>query len=146
MIDLLLNTIALDPNRWTKEKTAYFKLDQLFPHLAKNEFNRLEVWQYHISEENKLGIKKLQNKAQNFGLFFPIIGIYPKLSYTEKKRTDEYDNIKKIFEYAKILDSEIIKIFVGNISSNEITDKQYDLSVDFMKKMTGLAKDLGLIV
>ncbi len=146
MIHLLLNTIALEPNRWTKEKTAYFRLDQLFPKLAKTGFNQLELWQYHISEKNKIGIKNLQIKAQNFGLYFPVIGIYPKLIYTKKKRTKELDKVKKLIEYAKILNSEVLKIFVGDISSNQRSSERYYPSVDFMKERARLANTAALAV
>ena len=44
MAHLLLNTLALDPNRWTPEKIAYYPLGALLVPIAEAGFGGVELW------------------------------------------------------------------------------------------------------
>jgi len=146
MIYLLLNSIALDPNRWTNDKTAYYKFDQLLKPIADAGFHYIEIWGYHILRESEKSISSFQQMGSSLGLHFPIIGLYPKLHLIGNGRRKEMDQLKKIFNDAKILRSSIIKIFVGNIGTEVITSAEYERSVEFMSEMTTLAKSSGLVI
>jgi sugar phosphate isomerase/epimerase len=146
MIYLLLNSIALDPNRWTPAKTAYYKFDQLLKPIAEADFHFVEIWGYHLLRENENTIIYFKEIADSLGLHFPIIGIYPILHLTGNKRQLELDKVKKIFNDANILGAKIVKIFVGNLSTEKITTTEYERSVGFMSEMTNLAKSFGLII
>lgn len=139
-IQLLLNSIALEPNRWTKEKIPFFQLEQLFNPVAKAGFRFLEIWQYHISRESEKVINRYKSTGDSSGLTFPIIGLYPIIHLEGTKRQKEFSELKKMFEFANILDSKIIKIFIGNKSAKEISEKDYYNSVLFLSEMTNLAK------
>ena len=146
MIHFLLNTIALDPNRWTKDKVPYYRIDQLIKPITISGFHFLEIWQYHISFENEIYIKQLRNQGRSLGLSFPVVGMYPKLHLYGEDRLKEVAQMEKIINYAKILGAKILKIFVGNISSSNITKSEYDNSLETMKTVISLAKTLDLIV
>jgi 3-dehydroshikimate dehydratase len=146
MIKILLNSIALDPNRWTKNKLAFYKLDKLLPAVSAAGFNYLELWQYHISKEKKDQIKKYYKIANSLGLSFPITGLYPKLQLTGKERQIELDKIKTVFEFAVLLGSEIVKIFVGNQSSSKLSEVEYNRTIEFMTEIISLAKTHGLTI
>jgi sugar phosphate isomerase/epimerase len=144
MIYLLLNSIALDPNRWTPAKTAYYKFDQLLKPITEAGFHFVEIWGYHISRESENTIINIRKTADSLGLNFSIIGIYPILHLTGNKRQLELEKVKKIFNDAYILGAKIVKIFVGNLSTEKITPAEYERSVKFMSEMTNLAKSFGL--
>jgi len=74
-IQLLLNSVALEPNRWTKEKIPHFQLEQLLKPITKAGFRFLELWQYHISREREKVIHRIKSTGDNSGLSFPIIGL-----------------------------------------------------------------------
>jgi sugar phosphate isomerase/epimerase len=143
---LLFNTVAMDPNRWTKDKIAYFKFDQLLRPIADANFHYVEVWQYHISREHEVTIKNLSEKASSLGVSFPIVGLYPALHYDGDERIKAMDEIKRNFDYSKILGAEIIKIFTGKMGPEIITDSEYKRSVDFMKEIAELAKTYKLTI
>jgi len=143
---LLLNSVALEPNRWTKEKIPHFQLEQLLTPITKAGFRFLELWQYHISRESEKVINRIKSTGDNSGLSFPIIGLYPIIHEKGEKRQNELSEVKKIFEYAKILDSKIIKIFVGTLSAKDIAEKDYYNSVVFLSEMTNLAKAYHLTI
>jgi len=146
MIYLLINSIALDPNRWTAEKLAYYRFDQLLKPIEEAGFHFVEIWGFHILREDEKSIKSFQKMGDSLGLQFPIIGIYPKLHLSGDERQHEMEQIKKIFNDANILGSKIVKIFVGNLSSAKATQEEYKRSVEFLSEMTNLAKSLGIII
>ncbi len=146
MIYLLLNSIALEPNRWTPEKIAYYKFDQLLKPIVDAGFHFVEIWEYHISRESESNITNFQMIADSLGLHFPIIGIYPKLHLTGQERQQELDEVKKILNYANILGTKIVKIFVGNLSTEKITNAEYERSIEYMSEVTNHAKSFGLII
>jgi sugar phosphate isomerase/epimerase len=146
MIYLLLNSIALDPNRWTPEKTAYYKFDQLLKPIVEADFHFVEIWGYHILRENEKTITSFREIGDSLGLQFPIIGMYPKLHLNGNERQQEMDQVKKIFNDANILGTQIVKIFVGNLSTETITTAEYGRSVEFMSEMANIAKSFGLII
>jgi len=146
MIYLLLNSIALDPNRWTREKIAHYRFDQLLKPIANAGFHYIEIWEHHILRESESSVTNTKRIADSLDLHFPIIGMYPKLHLTGVDRLDELNQVKRIFNYAHIFGTKIVKIFVGNLSSEKITKRKYEYSLEFMSEMTNLAKSFGLLI
>ncbi len=114
--------------------------------VALSGFHFVEIWQYHISRESEAFIKRFREQGDDTGLSFPIVGMYPKLHFQGDERRREMREIEKLLSYANILGSKIIKIFVGKIGSAQITQAEYDNSVETMKKILSLTKTLDLIV
>lgn len=146
MIHLFLNSIALEPNRWTAEKIAGNRLDKLLAPIAETGFCFVEVWQYHISRESEVVIKSFRDIADSCDIQFPVIGMYPKLHLAGKDQRDEMDLVKKVFNDAKILGAKVIKIFPGNVATAELDNAQYQRSVGFMTEMANLAETLELTI
>jgi sugar phosphate isomerase/epimerase len=144
MITVLLNSIALDPNRWTKEKIPFYKLERLLTPIAETGFRFVEVWQYHVSQEPEAQINAIREMGNSLGLSFPIVGFYPQLHLEGEEGQREGERIKRLFSRAKILGAAIVKIFVGTRDSALITAKEYDRSVEFMRQMTSHAEALDL--
>jgi len=146
MITVLLNSIALEPNRWTKEKIPCYKLEQLLMPIAETGFRFVEVWQYHLSEEPEAQINAICELGSSLGLSFPVVGLYPQLHLEGEEYQREGDRIKRLFARAKMLGAAIVKIFVGTRDSALITAKEYDRSVEVMKQMTSHANALDLTI
>ncbi len=144
MKPLLLNTIALEPNRWIPGKKAFYKLEKLLTPAFAHGFTAFEVWQYHISRETEDGITKIIDLANEYHLTFPVIGIYPKLHLSGDERRKELDEIEKICRFSDKLHSHILKFFVGSKSANLLDTGEYDNSVAFLKDMAAVTMDHGL--
>jgi len=56
------------------------------------------------------------------------------------------NRIKKIFNYANILGTKFVKIFVGSLSTAKAKRAEYKRSVEFLSEMTNLAKSHGIII
>lgn len=146
MPHLLLNTLALDPNRWTPKKHPYYRLDTLLPSIAEAGFRGIELWQYHISRARKAEVERLHDQAEALGLRVPIVGMYPRLHLHGLARRAAWDEVKRMFEYAALLRTAIVKIFVGSKGTDQHTDAEYDRALAFLSDMTALATSHGLTI
>ena len=145
-MDLLLNTIALDPNRWTADKTPYYALDRLLPHIAGTDFKKLEVWQHHVSHASENDIHWYRQLADDLGLAFAILGLYPRLHLEGTARKQEMDAVQHLFDVAGVLGVRLIKIFPGNLGTDVVTDTEYDRSIGFMQEMARHAATADLTI
>ncbi|MCG8605912.1 sugar phosphate isomerase/epimerase [bacterium] len=145
-MQILLNSIALDPNRWTKDKLAYFSLEQLLNHVARAGFHFIEVWQYHISRATENEIRNYQKIANSLGISFPAVGMYPTLHLAGQERKDELDKVERLMNYAELLEADIVKVFVGVRGSDKVTHSEYQASVQFMHEILALADDRKLTI
>ncbi|UCH62067.1 MAG: sugar phosphate isomerase/epimerase [Fidelibacterota bacterium] len=146
MIYLLLNSIALDPHRWTAQKIPYFQIRDLLHPVAEAGFSMLEVWQYHVSRESETVIRELRKLGDSLELSFPVVGFYPKLHLSGAERQQELELFDRITRYAKILGAKIIKIFAGIKGTDQLEETEYDRSLVFLAGMIDTAEKNGLLV
>ena len=141
MVYLLLNTLALDPHRWTPEKVGYYRLEALLAPIAEAGFHGVELWQYHLCRESKAEVQQLRTKAEALGVRFPVVGMYPQLHLDGKSRGEAWDEVKKVVDYAALLGAEIVKIFVGSRATDDLTEAEYERSLAFLADLVALAGD-----
>jgi sugar phosphate isomerase/epimerase len=141
---LLLNTIALDPNRWTPDKTPYYRLVDLLPAVAEAGFHRLEVWQYHLSTLDAEGVTALQECAQELRITSPVVGLYPALHVDDEACEQEWAQHRRLLDEAAHLGAEAVKIFAGQLGSAEVDDAAYDRSIAFARRLAEAAAGRSL--
>jgi sugar phosphate isomerase/epimerase len=146
MVTVALNSIALDPHRWTKEKIPFHKLERLLAPIARTGFRFVEIWQHHISEETEAQINAIRDIGTSLGLSFPVVGLYPQLHIEGEEYRRESERTSRLLSYAKMLGADIVKIFVGTRDSALITAREYERSVEAMRQMTSRAEALDLTI
>jgi sugar phosphate isomerase/epimerase len=144
MITILLNSIALDPNRWTSEKIPYFRLLDLIEPIGEAGFRYVEVWQQHILPEDAETVMGIRDVGNALGVAFPIVGAYPKLHLDSRDQEQELEQFRQIVERAQILGSKVIKIFVGTKGSEDLDEVEYEQSVAFLDQLVTLAGEHDL--
>ena len=146
MAKLLLNTLALDPNRWTSEKRPAFRLDVLLPEIAARNFDLLEIWQYHLTSASEQELVEIRLMLNDFGMEVPIVGAYPILHVSGVVVQHEITKFVRVLEIASALNARGIKIFAGNQPTACLNDTQYQNSVGFLRKLVELAEERDLLV
>lgn len=144
MPHLLLNTIALEPNRWTADKIPYFKLEDLLKPIKNAGFHFLEIWQYHLTRRSQKEMVALKSRMVDLGLATRIIGLYPAIHLDGPERQREMSTVKKAIAYATLLGAHSIKIFVGLKASNTLSSAEYERSVIFAQEMANHLHQYGL--
>ena len=146
MPHLLLNTIALDPNRWTPEKVAYFDLVDLLPALAEAGFDALEVWQYHLSRLADEQVAALGERARSLGVTFPVVGLYPALHLDGEERAREWAAMEMLVARSADLGARVVKMFAGRLGSDEVDEEAFERSVGFAREMAEAVAEHGLVL
>lgn len=145
-MSLLLNTIALDPNRWTPAKQPYFQLVGLLPAFRRHSFQQLEVWQYHLTTLPEDGLDRLVERAQTLEITFPIVGLYPALHHEGVARVHEQRAMQTAIGRAARLGARTIKIFAGQLGSAAVDARAYTRSIAFAQRLASWAADFGMTV
>lgn len=144
--ELVLNTIALDPNRWTPEKVAHFDLVDLLPVIAEAGFDALEVWQYHLARLTDEQVAALSERARSLGIALPVVGLYPALHLSGEDREREWKAMETLIARSAVLGAEMVKMFAGCLGSDEITKETFARSVAFAQEMAKAAAGYGLVL
>ncbi len=145
-IRILLNSIALDPNRWTAEKVPFNRLDELLEPIANSGFRGVEVWQHHISSLDDRAITELREQAENLGLDFPVLGIYPELHLGGTDGEDALAETLRLLDIAASLGANTVKMFVGTKASSDLTEMEEVNTMASLEMLAGAAEDRDLLL
>ena len=143
---LLLNTIALDPNRWTAEKQPYFALEAILGLVAAAGFHALEVWQYHLSTLDGAAVEALGERTRSLKVTFPIVGMYPALDLEGEAEAREWAVVRALMQRAERLGARGVKVFAGRLGSADASAAAYRRSIAFARRLVALAGEHDLAV
>jgi sugar phosphate isomerase/epimerase len=142
----LLNTIAVEPNRWTRERIpAYDLARDIVPRAAAAGFRRLEVWQYHLSHRSMDEAKAVREAGAKHGVTFPVVGCYPAFHLEGPEAEAARREACGLADRAALLGARWLKFFFGRIKGSDLTPRQLELTTARVQEWTayGRAKELG---
>jgi len=122
-MQILLNTILLEPNRWTADKIPHKPLERLLPKVKQFGFDKLEIWQYHIPQHSEKEIQRLIDVMKALNMTCPVLGAYPAL-HLFGNNAEESKKFTHLIQIAVKLNVKIFKVFAGNIPSKKINTNQ----------------------
>ena len=119
---LLFNTIMLEVNRWAADKTPTRPLADLLPAVAAAGFDRLELWQYHVSSLDRAGFEALRQALGANGMQCPAFGAYPVLHLQGTEAEAAEAELDNLVERAEALGARTFKIFPGRLASGAASE------------------------
>ncbi len=145
-MQLALNTIAFEPNRWKPDKSLARPLEPILEAVSRAGYSACEIWQYHISNRTQDDVKTLAAKAHALGLSVPAIGAYPALHLSGAERQREMEAFKRIIDACAIMAARTVKIFCGRIASSEVTSEMRGVCLAFLREIVDRAGDRGVTI
>lgn len=146
MPEIVLNTIALEPNRWTADKVAHFRLLDLLEPIVAAGFQGLEVWQYHLARTSEAEVARVRDRADSLGLRFPVVGIYPEIHHSGAARGMQWRAFEDMIARVKLIGADTVKIWLGNQASSSLDAEARKRSLAFAAAMLEKAATHGLII
>ncbi len=140
-MQMLLNTIMLEPNRWTGDHILSWPLIDLLKPVAEAGFGELEIWQYHISRLHRQELDALRERLDELRLGSVAIGGYPKFHLTGGEGEAMEAELDRLVEYGVVLGVDLFKIFPGSLGSEKLDEAQRELSVN---RILRLAEQLAM--
>ncbi|MFP4176099.1 MAG: sugar phosphate isomerase/epimerase family protein [Planctomycetota bacterium] len=134
-MQILLNSIAVEPNRWSEGKIPHFRLESLLEDIARAGFDAIEVWQNHLALLEGEEVESLVETARSFDLGFPIIGMYPRFHLEGEEREAELNRFRSMAEKMNLIDADIIKLMPGGLPSGDLNPELWEKSVGFMREV-----------
>lgn len=128
---VLLNTIALEPHRWSKDKAPrYHLVRDLLPRIARAGFTQVELWQYHLSTLSPAEVDETAALARKLGLTFPVLGAYPLFHLEGDEAEAEAKALDGLLDRAAALDVRWVKFFFGRVKGSAITPEQLERTTE----------------
>ena len=142
---VILATIALEPDRWTSFKEPRMDLIELLPVVKQAGFDKLEVWQNHISLRPLAAIRAIKAKSDELGVAFPYIGAYPVFTATGAEALEQERIQADILDKAEILGTRNLKIMLAcGLHGGSATPEQIKQVADRFGRWYNAAKMRGI--
>lgn len=145
-MQLLLNTIMLEPNRWTAEHALTWPLVDLLDPMAAAGFRDLEVWGYHLDRLSEAGVEQLAAGLEARGMRAVGVGAYPAFHLEGAEDEEERRSLEQLVGAAVRLGASVFKIFPGRVASAEAGDAVWRRSVEGMRRLAGRTAEAGMLL
>lgn len=134
-MQILLNTIMLEPNRWTGDRTLTCPLVDLLRPVAAAGFRELEIWQYHISRLHEEELNALRAGLDELGMHSVALGGYPLFDVTGAEWEVMEAELSRLVDYGAALGVDLFKIFPGRLGSEKLDEAQREQSVNRLRRL-----------
>lgn len=142
---VILASIAVEPNRWVGYREPQTPLIDLLPQIRAAGFDKLEVWQWHVTSRCLAAARDLRKRGDELGVSFPIIGVYPAFTLSGAEGREQDRMQADALDKAEILGTHALKIMLGwGVKGSAITPQQMDLTVARFGRWYGEAKARGI--
>ena len=143
-MQLLFNTIMLEPNRWTAPGRLTRPLAALLEPVRQAGFRELEIWQYHISGLNPSGVEGLASRMRDLGMRAAAAGAYPRLHLSGSEAQAEQHLLDTLADYAALLGCTTLKIFPGRVASADAEADVRRLSLERIRRLADCLGERGI--
>jgi len=142
---IFLNTIMLEPKRWSSPKFVTVPLIKLLHEIKKSGFSELEIWGYHIWNMNNEEISSLAEELKLRNMIVPSIGSYLTAQGGSKK--EEIIKIaERYFFLCEKFGSKRLRIFYGS-GDFEKSNQDYLKFIDeVFEEIFKIGQDKDIIV
>jgi len=144
-MQILLNTIMLEPKRWHSPKSITVPLIKLLPDIKKAGFSELEIWGYHIWNMKEKEISSLIEESRLRNMVVPSVGSY----LTEQggsKREGIVNVAKKYFSICEKLKSKRLRLFYGSKNFEESSQDYLQFIDKVFEEIFKMGQDKGITV
>lgn len=112
-MQILLNTIMLEPRRWSVPKSVTIPLIKLLPRIKEQGFDELEIWGYHLWNMSEDELSFLLKKLEEKNMKASSVGSY-LTSQGGPERKGILDAARRYLSICKRLKSKRLRVFYGD--------------------------------
>jgi 3-dehydroshikimate dehydratase len=144
MAEILLNTIALEPNRWAAERRPHRPVVEIATLAREAGFEALELWQYHATVPTETEVRTLAEEAGRLAFEIPVLGAYPVFTATGEDERVQAELRETILARAQILGCDFVKFFLGRTASEKIDAEGLARTVERLARWREQARAAGI--
>jgi len=141
----ILGTITLEPNRWSRFKDPKLDLIDLLPLINETGFDKVEVWQWHVTTRSLNAVRAIREKGDEVGVSFPYLGVYPWFILEGADEREQQRLRDDVLDKAEILGSKTLKVMLGlGLKGGDATPEQERLTAQRFGAWYDEAKARGI--
>lgn len=141
----ILGTIALEPNRWSRFKDPKVDLIELLPLIREAGFDKVEVWQWHVTARTMNAVRAIKEKGDEVGVSFPYVGVYPWFILDGPDAREQERMQADVLDKAEILGTKTLKVMLGlGLKGGDATPEQVRLTAERFGAWYRAAKARGI--
>lgn len=141
----ILGTIALEPNRWTPYKESRTDLIEWLPRIREAGFDKLEVWQWHVTSRGLRAVRDLKAKGAELGVEFAYIGVYPAFTLQGADGREQERMQADVLDKAEVLGARRLKIMLpAGLKGSDATPAQVALVAERFGRWYREARSRGI--
>lgn len=145
-MDLLLNTIMLEPNRWTPDHILSWPLVDLLELIDEAGFRDLELWGYHLDRLDGDGVAALDRGLQARSMRALCVGAYPSFHLEGELDTQQQQHLESLVVAGADLGASIFKIFPGRVASGDADEQIWQRTVDRLRALADRVGRDGMVL
>ncbi len=134
-MDLLFNTIMLEPNRWTPDHRLSWPLEDLLEPIDEAGFKHLELWGYHVDGLDDEAVAALAEGLAARSMRALGVGAYPCFHLEGAEDIAEAARLERMVSVSAALGSRIFKIFPGRVASDSADAATWTRTVDRLRTL-----------
>ena len=143
-MQLLLNTIMLEPNRWTADHALSRPLVDLLEPMAAAGFRDLEVWGYHLEGLSEAEVEHLAAALQARAMRAVGVGASPSFHLEGAGDEEQRRRLDRLVAAAVRLGASVFKIFPGSVGSAQVDEAVWRRSVERIRRLARRTGEAGL--
>ena len=141
----ILASITLEPNRWTRFKDPKMDLIDLLPLIRAAGFDKVEVWQWHVTARTLNAARAIREKGDEVGVSFPYVGVYPVFIFDGADGREQERLQADVLDKAEILGTKTLKVMLGLfLKGGDATPEQVHLTAERFSAWYRAAKARGI--
>jgi len=144
-MEILLNTIMLEPKRWNSPKFITIPLIELLPDIKKAGFDELEIWGYHIWNMDEGELSSLSEELRAKNMIVPSIGSY-LIGQGGSRRENILNVANKYFSICEKLGSRKLRIFYGDKDFEKSSQGYLQFIDEVFEEIFKIGQDKGIQV
>ena len=145
-MDVLLNTIMLEPNRWTPDKRLSWPLIDLLEPVQLAGFSQLEIWQYHVSDLGETELEELRQRLHSLEMQTVAVGAYPQFHHQGTEAQKYNAELARTVEVSAALGASVFKIFPGRVASAAAEGSVRTQTLKSLRQLAAEVADHGMVL
>ena len=145
-MQLLLNTIMLEPNRWTAGHALSRPLAALLDPMAAAGFLQLEVWGYHLDRLSEAEVEQLAAGLEARAMRAVGVGAYPSFHLEGAEDEEQRRSLEQLVGAAFRLGASVFKIFPGRVGTADAGETVWRRSVEGMSRLADRTGEAGMLL
>ena len=143
---IVLNTICLEPNRWTPHKTPHVPLLDLLKPIAQAGFTYIDIWSPHVENLAPDALRQVAQRCKDLNLTVTRLSTYLTGDCLKPTAPPIEQAAARLCQIARDFGANSMRIFFGNKDFKDFTEDLWQTSLHHVQTLREEAQKAGITI